>query len=230
MLRNASPTSSPNKCAELRHFDRDRSVDCDIAQRIEELDRQLEFLVEKLAHVRRARAAAAKKNALGAALLLRAIMTDRAHQFRVQSRHRAADDLRDARHIRIGGFRIGATQTNESVALLAKFRRANRLAKFLRDRGGDRAAANRNAAAENFPGSMKSRLVVRAPMSTSKRAIGQLAVVVTKGVVERHRRDIHQHRLQAGCLDRGVDPFEQVGLDRDQHDLDVVRSRCPTSW
>ena len=65
-----------------------------LAQRIEKFDRQLQFLVKKLPDVRRARASAGKKNALRwIAVLLRAVMTDRAHQFRVQPRHGAAHNF-----------------------------------------------------------------------------------------------------------------------------------------
>ena len=104
---------------------RDRFPHGDIAQRIEELDRPLEFLVKKLAHVRRARRAAAEEDALGPApLLLGSVKTNRAHQLSVQSRRGAAHQLRDPRDIRIGGFRFGATETNESVMLLSQLGRA----------------------------------------------------------------------------------------------------------
>src|SRR5947209_1269918 len=94
----------------------------DIAQWVKELDRQLEFLVEELAHVRRARAPPAKEDALGrVALLLAPVMADRAHQLGVQSRHRAANDLRHARKIDIGRLGVRAAETNESIALLPKF-------------------------------------------------------------------------------------------------------------
>ncbi len=225
VLRSASPTSSPNKWAESATLlDRDRFPDGDIAQRIEELDRPLEFLVEKLAHVRRARRAAAEKDALGPApLLLRSIKTNRARQLSVQSRHGAADQLRDPRDIRIGGFRFGATETNESVVLLAQLGRAKGLVEFFRDRRGDRTAADRNAAAEDFS-RLDEKQIGRARADVDdKRRAGQLAVIETKRVVERHRRHIHPPGLQAGCLDRGIDPVEEVRLDRDQHDFDFVR-------
>ena len=153
VLRSASPTNSPSIWAEsVTLLDRDRFRDDDIAQGIEKLDRPLEFLVEKLAHVRRARCAAAEKDALGPApLLLGSIKTNRTRQLSVQSRRRAADQLRDPRDIRVGGFRFGATETNESVMLLAQLSRAKGLVEFFRDRRGDRTAADRNTAAENFP-------------------------------------------------------------------------------
>ena len=101
-------------------LDRDRFPHCDIAQRIEELDRSLEFLVEKFAHARHARRAAAEKDVFGPApLLLGSIKTNRARHLSVQSRRGAADQLRDPRDIRVGDCRFGVTETNESIMLLA---------------------------------------------------------------------------------------------------------------
>src|SRR5882724_11867398 len=113
-------------------LDRDLFPGGDIAQRIEKFDRPLEFLVKKLAHVRRADRAAAEEDALGPApLLLCSIKANRARQFSVQPRHGAANQLRDASDIRVGGFRFGAAKTNESVALLAQLGRGEGLVEFL---------------------------------------------------------------------------------------------------
>src|SRR4051812_21784273 len=102
---------------------------------MEELDRQLEFLAKEFAHVRHARAAAAEENSSRrSALLLCAIMTDRPHDLRMQSRHGTADDFRDARDIRVGGLCVSAAETYKSFAFLTKLRRRHRLAEFLRDR------------------------------------------------------------------------------------------------
>src|SRR5262245_42666959 len=132
-------------------LDRDRFPYRDIAQRIEELDRTLEFLVEKFAHERRARCAPAEKDALGPApLLLGSIKTNRARQLSVQSLRGTADQLGDARDIRVGGFHFGAAETNESIMLLAQLSRAKGLVEVLRDCRGDRTAADWNTAAENF--------------------------------------------------------------------------------
>src|SRR5262245_55228807 len=115
-------------------LDRDRFPHCDIAQRIEELDRSLKFLVEKFAHERRARRAAAEKDALGPApLLLGSIKTNRARQFSVQSHRGAADQFGDPRDIRVGGFHFGAAKTNESIMLLAQLSHAEGLVEVLRD-------------------------------------------------------------------------------------------------
>ena len=129
-------------------LERNRIGDGDVAQGVEELDRPLQFLVEEFAHVGRAHRAARKEHALRRV----AIKTDRARNLCVETRHGVADDLRDARHFRVGSFRIGAAETNERIMLLAQLGRAERLAEFFRDRGGDRAAADRDAAAENFAG------------------------------------------------------------------------------
>src|SRR5438094_8224387 len=79
-LRSASPTTSPNKCSD-RKFGHRRWLSCGhIAKRIKKLDRQLQFFVKKLAHVRHSRAATAQKHALRRiSLLLPTIMADGTH-------------------------------------------------------------------------------------------------------------------------------------------------------
>ena len=73
-------------------------------------------------------------------------MADRAHDLRMQACHRAADDLRDARDIGIGRLGVGAAETDEAFAFLAKFRGRDRLVKFLGNGRGNRAATDRDAA------------------------------------------------------------------------------------
>src|ERR1700760_3438126 len=90
-----------------------------VAKRVEEFDRQLKLFLEELAHVRSAGARAAKKGALrGSPLLLRTVMTDRAHQLGMQARHRAAHNLGNSRNVRIRRFGVSPSQTNKSVAAL----------------------------------------------------------------------------------------------------------------
>src|SRR5947209_6298032 len=105
-----------------------------VAQRVKKFDRQLELLLEELAHVGSAGAGPAKESALRSrSLLLRAVMTDRAHKLRVQPRHGAAHNLGNARHVRIGSLGIGAAQTNEPVAPFALFRGDKGLVEFARN-------------------------------------------------------------------------------------------------
>src|SRR2546430_13428243 len=102
-----------------------------IAKRIKKLDRQLQFFVKKLAHVRHSRAATAQENALGRiSLLLPPIMADGTHQFPVQSSHCAAYDLRNAGNIRVCRLRVHASQAHKAVALLTRFCCCEWLAKF----------------------------------------------------------------------------------------------------
>src|SRR5947207_3263188 len=104
----------------------------DVAQGIEEFDRHLQFLLEKLPHVRRARASSAKKNPFrAAALLLRSIMADRAHQFPVQARHRASHNLRGPRDFWIRWLGVSTSETDEGFLLFTKLGCGERLAKFL---------------------------------------------------------------------------------------------------
>src|SRR4029453_3772955 len=95
-----------------------------VSKRIKKLDRQLEFLVKKLAHVGHTRGSAAKKDAVRpTSPLLRPIVTNRAHQLRVQSGHGAARQLRDTGNIVVRGLGVRASQTYKAVSLFASFRR-----------------------------------------------------------------------------------------------------------
>ena len=223
-LRSASPTSSPNKCAECATSSGlTPSVTATLRKRMEELDRQMEFLMKKLTHVRHARAPATKENARGrGTLLLRAIMADRTHQLGMKPGHGAADNLRDSGDVGIGRLGIGAAKTNETIALLPELRRGHRLTKFLRDRSRDGTAANGHTAGENLPRFDEEQIRCPRAEIDQERAVGQFAVVIAKGVVEGHRRHIHDRGLQPAFLDRGIDSFEEVGLDRDEHDLDLL--------
>ena len=90
-------------------------------QRIKKPDWHLKFLVEKLAHVRHARAATTKKNASRLiSLVLRAVMRDGPHQFCVQAGHGAARDFRNARYVWVARFGVSAAQTDEPVAFLTR--------------------------------------------------------------------------------------------------------------
>src|SRR5205823_11627515 len=60
--------------------------------------------------------------------------------------HRAAHNLGDARDVGVDWFRVRATQTNESIALLPELRGREWFAKFLCDRRRNGRAADRYAA------------------------------------------------------------------------------------
>src|SRR5882762_11462612 len=106
---------------------------CNIAERIKKFDWDVQFLAKKFAHVGSACASATKKNTLRrVALLLRAIMADGPHHLCVKSRHGAAHEFGNARNLGVRRLRIGATKTDEAVALLSNFRRRKRFIEFLR--------------------------------------------------------------------------------------------------
>src|SRR6478736_4810823 len=93
--------------------------DGNVAHGVKEIDRYLQFLLEKLAHVRHPRATAAQINSRRRlALLLRSIMTDRSHDLRMQTCHRAPDNFRHSRDIRVGRVGIGTSETDETVFFL----------------------------------------------------------------------------------------------------------------
>ncbi len=199
-----------------------------LAQRIKKFDRQLQFLVEKLPEVRRARASPGKKNAFRwIALLLRAIMTDRAHQFRVQPRHGArAQFLKRARHRR--------PATRESAPA-----RATKPSRFLRNSAAANGSLNSfamaevtelppigNTAGENFPRLDKKKIRRARTDIDQERTSAQVAVVVAKRVVERHGREIDNRCAQTRCLDRPINLVEQVRLDRDKDHLNLPVRRC----
>src|SRR6266542_2382291 len=121
-----------------------------VSKRIKELDWQLEFLVKKLAHVRHTRGAATKKDAVRpTSLLLRPIMTDRAHQLCVQSGHGAPRQFGDAGKVVVRRLGVRASQTHKGISLFASFCGFKGFAKFPGNCSGDRAAGNGKTAGEN---------------------------------------------------------------------------------
>ena len=130
----------------------------------------------------------------------------------------------------IGRFRISAAQTDESIALLAKFRRAKRFTELLRDRRGDRAAADRNASAENFAGFDEKQVGRPRADIDEQRATAQLAVVVTKRVVERHRRDIHDLGSQPAPSTAALIPSSKSDLIATSTTWICSSAPPPTSW
>src|SRR5439155_17259765 len=107
-------------------------------------------------------------------------------------------------------------------AFLAKFRRRKRFVEFLRNRDRNGTTPHRNAARENF------FLVDEAQVGGARADIHQqgataeIGIVVTKRVVERHGGNIDNRRAQPRFFDRSVHLVEQIGFDRDQHDLDLL--------
>src|SRR6476661_10890263 len=121
-----------------------------VLQRIEKLDRHLKFFVKELAQVGHSSTAATQENASRAiSLLLSAVMGNGTHQFCVEPGYGAARDFRNPRNVGIGGFGISAAQPYKDIAFLARFRRGKWFVEFSRDRGGNRAAAQRDAPQKN---------------------------------------------------------------------------------
>src|SRR5580693_9036063 len=114
-----------------------------IPKRIEKFYRCLQFFLKELAHVRYARGPAAKKQSLGrAALLLRAIVTDGTHYFRVEAGHGAAHQFGNTRHLWIRWLGAGAAETSKTIAPLPNVCSRKRLAELPGDRRSYRASAN----------------------------------------------------------------------------------------
>src|SRR5438552_16226284 len=95
-------------------------------------------------------------------------MTDGPHDFSMQARHGAPNDFRHSRHIRIGRIGVSTAETDEAAFSFACFGGSKRLVEFFCQRRRHRAAANCTLREKTLPGSMKSRLVVRAPISTTR--------------------------------------------------------------
>src|SRR5207248_10693285 len=115
------------------------------------IDRSLSFLLERIAHVRHARATAAQINSRRRlALLLRSIMAGRSHDLRMQTRRRAPDNFRHSRDIRVGRIGKGTSETDETIFFLPAFGSSERFVELLRQRRRDRTAPERNTARKNF--------------------------------------------------------------------------------
>ena len=148
-----------------------------------------------------------------------AVKGDAARDFLMQPRHLVARDFRDARDLRVVRLRVGAAEAHEAVVHLARLRLGERDAEVLRDRCGDRAAADVQPAWENLA-RLAEEQVRRARSDVQQDgAAFRVRVIVAERIVERHRRDLHDRRLQAARLCGGVDLVEEVGLDRRQDHL-----------
>src|SRR5438067_5943450 len=190
-----------------------------VFERIKELDRQLKFLVKKFAHVRHACASATKKDALWAiSLLLRAIVSNRTHQLRMQPRHGVSYDLRDASYIGLRRFG-SACQSDSTVPVLSSFRCTERLVKFFGNCGCDRTAADGKTTRENSSGLDKENVGRARANIQQQRAALQICVVVTKRVVQTHGCHIDDPGPQPDFFDCIVDFLEQIPFDRDNHHL-----------
>src|SRR5712671_234408 len=100
-------------------FTGDSRVDLNIAERIEVLDRYLEFFLKKSVVVRNDRTAPGQQQPQRwAAALLTFVKVDRPGHFGVQPRHHIADDLTDPRLLFVGGFLISAAEGDEALCLL----------------------------------------------------------------------------------------------------------------
>src|SRR4029077_1296405 len=137
------------------------------------------------------RGSAAKKDAVRpTSLLLRPIMTDRAHQLRVQAGHGAARQLRDAGDIAVWGLGVSASQSYKAISLFASFCRFEGFAKFLGNCSGDRTAANGKTSRENSSRLDKENIGCARPDIHEQRAVVNVRVAITKRIVECHRRHI----------------------------------------
>jgi hypothetical protein len=157
-----------------------------------------------------------------AAGLLRTVKADRARDLGVEARHRVADHLRHAGDVRIFRLGIGAAEADKTVALFPLLGHLERLVEILGDGLRDRAAAIRDAAAEDLVRLDEDE--VRGPRTDvdDQRAAVDVAVVVAEGVIDGHRRDIDEHGFQLGLLDGVVDVVEQIGFDGDDDDFDLI--------
>src|SRR6188472_2339956 len=137
-------------CRMCHVLHRHRLGNCDLLQWIEKLDRHLKFFMKELAQVGHSSAAATQENASRpASILLSAVVSDGTHQFGMEPSHGTARYFRNPGDVGIGGFGISAAEPHKAIAFLASFRRGKRFVEFSRNRGGNRAAAQRDTPQKN---------------------------------------------------------------------------------
>ena len=122
----------------------------------------------------------------------------------------------------IGRFRVRAAKTDKPVPLFPRLRRRERLVEFAGNGRSDRASADWHAAGENLIRLDKQQIGRARSDIDEERAAVQVAVVVPKRVVKRHRCDVDNRCAQSGIFYAAVDLIEQIGLDRDQYHLDLL--------
>src|SRR6266536_1133037 len=140
----------------------------------------------------------------------------------MQARHGTPNDFRHSRYVRIRRIGASTPETDETALSFACFGGSKSLVEFFCQSRRHRAAANWYAARKNLAWLDEEQIGGASADIDHERRIGHIAVVVTKGVVERHVRDPDHHRSKPRRFYRGVDSFEQVGLDRDQNDLQLL--------
>ena len=130
-------------------------------------------------------------------------------------------DFRDPRNLVVQRLVLRACQPERAIAFLAKLGRGKWLVEFFRNRRSRGTPADRDAAGEDFTRLDKEKVRGSRADIDQQRTTAQLAVVVTKRVGERHRRQVHNRCAQPGFLDRSVNFLEQIRLDRDQDHLNL---------
>src|SRR5205085_899792 len=89
------------------------------------------------------------------------------------------------------------------------------LVEFFRDHRRDRGAAERDAARKNFSRLDEKQIGDARADIDQERTARQVAVAVTKRIVDRHGRDADDRRAQTSAFHRGVDRAVDRGLGKD---------------
>ena len=111
-------------------------------------------------------------------------------------------------------FGVVSTEAHEPFFDFQFFPDGDLLLEFLGNGRADGVAAHRNASTEDALVLDEDEICRARSDIDQKRATAQIAVVVTKSIGERHRRDVENEAPQAPAVDGGVDFVELFRLDR----------------
>ena len=194
--------------------------DDDIFERVEKLHSRLEFLDEKFRDIAQRSAPAAEKNTKRRRAAMRgAVEIHRPRNLGVEACHRVANDFREAGLDGVFGIGISATEADEAFFDLQFLGQRDVLLELLGDRRADGMSANGNAATKRATIFRKNQIRRPSAEIDKKGALFHLGVIVSKGVVESHRRHIHIPRPEPTARRRIQHLGELLGLDRHEGDI-----------
>ncbi len=198
-----------------------------VAERVEILYRDIEFLLEETIGVRNDRAATRQEEPRrGGALLLAAVEVDRPRHLGVKAGHDVAGDLADLGDLHVLRLLVGPAE-GDKAGSFELVRLEKRHAEFRGEALGDRVARNRDGPRKHLALLHEQQVGGAGADIQDHRATFEIPVVVADGVVQRHRRNIHHDGFEAGSGDVVVQILDNVVLDRQQDDVQLAFRVAP---
>src|SRR5678816_332007 len=172
-------------------FKIDAGVDLNIAQRVEILDRDIEFFCKELSGIRHDRSTAREEQALGSrATLLAPVELHGLIHLDVQASHELARNLGDRGLVRILRFLVCASQTDETLFDFQLFSGVELELRFVGKILSDGIGAEVDAAGENLAFFEEQQVASLSSDIQEHRAVFNVAVVIAESIAQGSRRNV----------------------------------------